>query len=153
MVTAAPRLNLGAVRTTQKRKTMADTVFNAHKPARELPISKTTGDLLVAVDKQLKHLPTDVRHTYGREYILLLLEMRRLVRKANAARSLEDKADRIAEFIDAYDDLADLLKLKADTGDFPKPAYCELLLPLGSLSKQAHGWYNSVLEKLKSSDQ
>ena len=118
------------------------------KPARELPISKTTMDLLVAVDKQLKHLTTDVRHTYGREYILLILEMRRLVRKANAAHDLEDKADRIAEFIDAYDDLADLLKLKADAGDFPRPAYIQLLVPLGSLSKQAHGWYNSVVEKI-----
>ena len=77
---------------------MANTVFNAHKPARELPISKTTSDLLVAVDKQLKNLTTDVRHTYGREFILLLLEMRRLIRKANAARTLEDKADRIARF-------------------------------------------------------
>ena len=127
---------------------MANTVFNAHKPARELPISKTTSDLLVAVDKQLKNLTTDVRHTYGREYILLILEMRRLIRKANAARTLEDKADRIAEFIDAYDDLADLLKLKADAGDFPRPAYIQLLVPLGSLSKQAHGWYNSVIDKI-----
>ena len=118
------------------------------KPARELPISKTTADLLIAVDKQLKHLHTDVRHTYGREYILLLLEMRRLVRKANAARTLEEMADRIAEFIDAYDDLADLLKLKVDAGDFPKPAYAQLLIPLGILSKQAHGWYNSVLDKI-----
>ena len=79
---------------------------------------------------------------------MLLLEMRRLVRKANAARTLEDKADRIAEFIDAYDDLADLLKLKADAGDFPRPAYISLLIPLGSLSKQAHGWYNSVISKI-----
>ena len=118
------------------------------KPARDLPISKTTMDLLVAVDKQLKHLTTDVRHTYGREYIQLLLEMRRLVRKANAARTLEDRAAYIAEFIDAYNDLADLLKLKADTGDFPRPAYAQLLVPLGSVSKQAHGWYNSVLEKI-----
>ncbi len=131
---------------------MPKNAFNEHKLARDLPISKTTSDLLVAVDKQLKHLTTDVRHTYGREYILLLLEMRRLVRKANAARTLEEKADRIAEFIDAYDDLADLLKLKADTGDFPRPAYCDLIKPLGSLSKQAHGWYNSVLEKIKLSD-
>ena len=105
-------------------------------------------DLLVAVDKQLKHLTTDVRHTYGREYIQLLLEMRRLVRKANAARTLEDRAAYIAEFIDAYNDLADLLKLKADAGDFPRPAYAQLLIPLGSVSKQAHGWYNSVLEKI-----
>lgn len=127
---------------------MANTVFNAHKPARELPISRTTSILLGAVDKQLKHLSTDTRHTYGREFILLLLEMRRLIRKANAARSLEEKAERIAEFIDAYDDLADLLKLKADAGDFPRPAYVELIEPLGSVSKQAHGWYNSVLEKL-----
>lgn len=118
------------------------------KPARDLPISKTTLDLLIAVDKQLKHLPTDVRHTYGREYITLLLEMRRLVRKANAARTLEEKAERIAEFIDAYNDLADLLKVKVDAGDFPRPAYAQLLIPLGSVSKQAHGWYNSVLEKI-----
>ena len=118
------------------------------KPARDLPISKTTMDLLVAVDKQLKHLTTDVRHTYGRECIQLLLEMRRLVRKANAARTLEDRAAYIAEFIDAYNDLADLLKLKADAGDFPRPAYAQLLIPLGSVSKQAHGWYNSVLEKI-----
>ena len=109
-------------------------------------------DLLVAVDKQLKHLTTDVRHTYGREYIQLLLEMRRLVRKANAARTLEEKADRIAEFIDAYDDLADLLKLKADAWDFPRPAYIQLLIPLGSLSKQAHGWYNSVIDKIGTTD-
>ena len=131
---------------------MPKNAFNEHKLARDLPISKTTSDLLVAVDKQLKHLPTDVRHTYGRHYILLLLEMRRLIRKANAAHDLEDKADRIAEFIDAYDDLADLLKLKADTGDLPKPAYIQLLIPLGSVSKQAHGWYNSVIDKIGTTD-
>ena len=116
---------------------MPDSTFRAHKPARELPISKTTSDLLKAVDKQLKNLTTDVRHTYGREFILLLLEMRRLIRKANSARTLEEKAGRIEEFIDAYDDLADLLKLKTDVGDFPQP-----------VSKQAHGWYNSVIEKI-----
>ena len=91
---------------------MANTVFNAHKPARELPISRSTSKLLEEVDKQLKNLTTDVRHTYGREFIMLLLEMRRLIRKANAAQTLEEKAERIAGFIDAYDDLADLLKLK-----------------------------------------
>jgi hypothetical protein len=127
---------------------MPDSTFKAHKPARELPISKTTSDLLKAVDKQLKNLTSDVRHTYGREFILLLLEMRRLIRKANSARTLEEKAERIAEFIDAYDDLADLLKIKTDVGDFPQPAYIQLLIPLGSLSKQAHGWYNSVIEKI-----
>ena len=127
---------------------MANTVFNAHKQARELPISRSTSKLLEEVDKQLKNLTTDVRHTYGREFILLLLEMRRLIRKANAAQTLEEKAERIAEFIDAYDDLADLLKLKTDVGDFPKPAYIQLLIPLGSVSKQAHGWYNSVIEKI-----
>ena len=111
---------------------MANTVFNAHKPARELPISRSTSKLLEEVDKQLKNLTTDVRHTYGREFIMLLLEMRRLIRKANAAQTLEEKAERIAEFIDAYDDLADLLKLKTDVGDFPKPAYIQLLIPLGS---------------------
>ena len=118
---------------------MANTVFNAHKPARELPISRSTSKLLEEVDKQLKNLTTDVRHTYGREFIMLLLEMRRLIRKANAAQTLEEKAERIAEFIDAYDDLADLLKLKTDVGDFPKPAHIQLLIPLGSVSKQAHG--------------
>ena len=96
---------------------MANTVFNAHKPARELPISRSTSKLLEEVDKQLKNLTTDVRHTYGREFIMLLLEMRRLIRKANAAQTLEEKAERIAEFIDAYDDLADLLKLKTDAED------------------------------------
>ena len=64
---------------------MSNTVFNAHKPARELPISRITSKLLEEVDKQLKNLTTDVRHTYGREFIMLLLEMRRLIRKANAA--------------------------------------------------------------------
>ena len=71
---------------------MANTVFNAHKPARELPISRSTSKLLEEVDKQLKNLTTDVRHTYGREFIMLLLEMRRLIRKANAAQMLEEKA-------------------------------------------------------------
>ena len=55
---------------------------------------------------------------------MLLLEMRRLIRKANAAQTLEEKAERIAEFIDAYDDFADLLKFKTyleDPGwDFKK---------------------------------
>lgn len=127
---------------------MANTVFNEHKPARELPISRSTSKLLEDVDKQLKNLTTDVRHTYGREFIMLLLEMRRLIRKANAAKTLEEKAERIAEFIDAYDDLSDLLKLKTDVGDFPKPAYIQLLIPMGSVSKQSHGWYNSVIEKI-----
>ena len=127
---------------------MSNTVFSAHKPARDLPIAKRTSELLVSVDSQLKNLTTDVRHTYGREFIKLILEMRRYIRKANAAQDLELKAGYIAEFIDAYDDLADLLKLKTDTGGFPKPAYTQLLIPLGSVSKQAHGWYNSVLEKI-----
>ena len=64
---------------------MVNTVFNAHKQARELPISRSTSKLLEEVDKQLKNLTTDVRHTYGREFIMLLLEMRRLIRKANAS--------------------------------------------------------------------
>ena len=68
--------------------------------------------------------------------------------EARAKEFLEEKAERIAEFIDAYDDLADLLKLKTDVGDFPQPAYIQLLIPLGSVSKQAHGWYNSVIEKI-----
>lgn len=45
---------------------MANTALNAHKPARELPISRSTSKLLEEVDKQLKNLTTDVRHTYGR---------------------------------------------------------------------------------------
>ena len=82
---------------------MSNTVFNAHKPARDLPIAKRTSELLVAVDSQLNNLTTDVRHTYGREFIKLILEMRHFIRKANAAQDLELKAGYIAEFIDAYD--------------------------------------------------
>lgn len=127
---------------------MSNTVFQLKRPARELPISKASWDLLVAVDRELKNLTTDTRHTYGREYINLLLEIRRQIRKARAASKPERQAEIVGDLVDAYYDLADLLKLKTDTGDFPRPAYERILLPLGSLGRQALGWYSSIVEKI-----
>lgn len=100
---------------------MPDSTFKAHKPARELPISKTTSDLLKAVDKQLKNplkvylqpishgmafigfYIKDGRIYTGNRTISHLYDLIRLQRDA------EDKAFHVERFARRYNSLVGFL--------------------------------------------
>lgn len=112
-----------------------------YRESREAPLYKATERLLSQIDDLLNFLQRDRKHTLGQHMMLIVLGMLDCVSLAYDFQ--KKRADKLAEYLTLYNNLATILKMcesKCYLVHKGKNMYVEILPTLGIAHRQAKGW-------------
>ena len=108
---------------------------------KQLPIYKSTYDMLLRLMQVVKHFEREYKHTLGEKIQHEAIELVICIYRANQKERRESTIKEILEHIQF---LGLFLRIAHDLKLVPMAHYAEVVEMIDNVSRQAQGWLNSI---------